>query len=119
MKQCACLFIRTAALLRAALVFIVIAACQSLAPTQSVATTPVTRSAEKTATPSPIPTITFTPSPTPTIAELIFPYTIEGLREHNFQGGSIHIRTILEETEKFTAYLIDYPSDGLTITGVM
>ncbi len=70
-------------------------------------------------TPSPVPTITFTPSPTPTIEELIFPYTIEGLRQHVFQSGKIHIRSKLDENEKFTSYLIDYPSDGLTITGVM
>jgi dipeptidyl aminopeptidase/acylaminoacyl peptidase len=72
-----------------------------------------------TITPSPIPTITFTPSPTPTIEELIFPYTIDGLRQHDFKSGSIHIRSILDENDQFTSYLIDYPSDGLTITGVM
>jgi dipeptidyl aminopeptidase/acylaminoacyl peptidase len=70
-------------------------------------------------TPSPVPTKTFTPSPTPTIEESIFPYTIDGLRQHDFQSGKIHIRSTLDETEKYTSYLIDYPSDGLTITGVM
>jgi dipeptidyl aminopeptidase/acylaminoacyl peptidase len=73
----------------------------------------------ETSTPSPVPTVTFTPSPTPTIEELIFPYTINGLREHEFKSGSIHVRNILDETTTFTTYLIDYPSDGLTITGVM
>ena len=29
------------------------------------------------------------------------------------------MRNILDETDTFTTYLIDYPSDGLTITGVM
>jgi dipeptidyl aminopeptidase/acylaminoacyl peptidase len=63
--------------------------------------------------------LTFTPSATPTVEELIFPYTIDGLRQHDFESGSVHIRSLLDETDKFTSYLIDYPSDGLTITGVM
>jgi uncharacterized protein len=119
MKQCACLFLRTAALLPASLVFILLAACQ---PSPHTLASPVPRATEvsrETSTPSPVRTVTFTPSPTPTIAELIFPYTIDGLRQHDFKGGSIHVRTILDETDTFTTYLIDYPSDGLTITGVM
>jgi dipeptidyl aminopeptidase/acylaminoacyl peptidase len=113
MKQCACLFIHGTA----SLVLIgIVAACQpsppSLAPTLSP-----TQAQRETITPS--PTITFTPSPTPTIGELIFPYTLDGLREHDFQSGKIRIRSKLSENDKFTTYLIDYPSDGLTITGVM
>jgi dipeptidyl aminopeptidase/acylaminoacyl peptidase len=50
---------------------------------------------------------------------LIFPFTIDGLRQHDFQGGSIQIRSVLDDNDKFATYLIDYPSDGLTITGVM
>jgi len=73
----------------------------------------------ETITPSPIPTLTLTPSVTPTTEELIFPYTIDGLRQHDFQSGEIHIRETLAETEFYTQYLIDYPSDGLTITGIM
>ena len=115
MKQCACLFSRRIA----ALVFIISAACQ---PTPVPVSSPVPEAAEvqsATVTPSPIPTATYTASPTPTIEELIFPYTIDGLRQHDFKSGSIHIRSILDEKDKFTTYLIDYPSDGLTITGVM
>lgn len=115
MKQCACLFIRRTT----ALVFVVIAACQPLTAAVPTATLPVPKSVDETATPSPIPTVTFTPSPTPTTKELIFPYTIAGLRQHDFKSGSVHIRSILDENDKFTTYLIDYPSDGLTITGVM
>ena len=115
MKQCACLFIRRTT----ALVFVVIAACQPLTAAVPRATSPVPKSVDETATPSPIPTVTFTPSPTPTTKELIFPYTIAGLRQHDFKSGSVHIRSILDENDKFTTYLIDYPSDGLTITGVM
>ena len=119
MKQCARLFIRTAALLSASLFFILIAACQ---PSLHTLPSPTPRTTEvilETATPSPVPTVTFTASPTPTIEQLIFPYTIDGLRQHDFKGGSIHVRNILDETDMFTTYLIDYPSDGLTITGVM
>jgi uncharacterized protein len=121
MKQCACLFIHTAVSLvhrTAALVFIVIAACQTV-PVSSSPTLPPSQVPVKTVTPSPIPTITFTPTATPTIEELIFPYTVEGLRQHDFQSGDIHIRSTLDENDKFTMYLIDYPSDGLRITGVM
>lgn len=95
-------------------------ACQS-APVLSteIATLPPPHVVVETVTPSPIPTLTFTPSPTPTTEELIFPYTIEGLRQHEYQSGKIHIRETIKDTEFYTSYLIDYPSDGLTITGVM
>ncbi|HKI54000.1 MAG TPA: hypothetical protein VJ987_07725, partial [Anaerolineales bacterium] len=73
----------------------------------------------ETITPSPIPTVTPTSTTVPTTEELIYPYTIDGLREHDFQSGEINIRETLDETEFYTSYLIDYPSDGLTITGVM
>ncbi len=33
--------------------------------------------------------------------------------------GRFYVRSTLDENEKYTGYLIDYPSDGLTITGVM
>src|SRR5215211_8854021 len=97
---------------------IIIAACQPLPPSLP-STLPPTQALIESVTPSPIPTITLTASPTPTIEELIFPYTIDGLRQHDFKGGSIHVRNILDETTTFTTYLIDYPSEGLTITGVM
>jgi uncharacterized protein len=120
MKQRACLFIYTAALRRASLVFIVLAeACQSASPSLP-STAPITPTALKTVTPSPSPTQTLTPSPTPTFEALIFPYTLEGLRQHDFRSGKIHIRSTLDDDNQFyTSYLIDYPSDGLTITGVM
>jgi dienelactone hydrolase len=109
MKQRACLFI-----------FIVfVAACQPSPPSLPSKQTP-TQAVIETLTPSPIPTITLTASPTPTVEELICPYTIRGLRQHNFQSGKIHIRSTLDDKNQFyTSYLIDYPSDGLTITGVM
>lgn len=98
-------------------VLICLAACQPLPSAASSTLTPPLVMAS--GTPSPIPTVTYSPSPTPTIEELIFPYTIEGLRQHDFQSGEIHIRSTLEEHESYTGYLIDYLSDGLTITGVM
>jgi len=106
MKQRVCLF-----------VFVLLAACQP-APISAIPTLPMPLVIE-TSTPSPIPTETFTPSPTPTVGELIYPYTIEGLRQHQYKSGDIHIRSTLDDNEKYTGYLIDYPSDGLTITGVM
>ena len=107
MKQRACLFI-----------FIFLVACQS-APVLPAATLPSPHTPIETITPSPVPTITFTPSPTPTIEEWITSFTIDGLRQHDYQSGEIHIRSTLDENDKYTSYLIDYPSDGLTITGVM
>ncbi len=99
-------------------VFILLVACQS-APVSPEATLPSPQVIIETITPSPVPTITFTPSPTPTIEEWITSFTIDGLRQHDFQSGEIHIRSTLDENDKYTSYLIDYPSDGLTITGVM
>ncbi|MDQ7030719.1 MAG: alpha/beta fold hydrolase [Ardenticatenia bacterium] len=58
------------------------------------------------------------PSPTPTPSPLA-PYTIEGLRSREYPGGTIEIRSILARTATYTRYYIAYPSDGLTITGVM
>jgi dipeptidyl aminopeptidase/acylaminoacyl peptidase len=107
MKQRGCLFF-----------LFLLVACQST-PASPTKTLPAPQVVIETTTPSPIPSVTFTPSPTPTIDELIFPYTIDGLRQHTYQSGEIHIRSTLAETEKYTTYLIDYPSDGLTITGVM
>ena len=65
------------------------------------------------------PTVTPIPTATRTTQNAIQPYTIEGLRKHKFQSGKIIIRKNLLETENFTRYLIEYPSDGLTITGIM
>ncbi len=109
MKQCISLFF-----------LFLLVACQ-VAPATSWpnATLPPPHAVIETITSSPIPTETLTPSATPTIEELIFPFTIDGLRQHKYVSGKIHIRSTLDETDKYTSYLIDYPSDGLTITGVM
>jgi len=65
------------------------------------------------------PTLTPTSTPIPTTEEWIYPYTIEGLREHDFQNGKIKIGEVLAETDLYTRYMISYPSDNLTITGIM
>jgi dipeptidyl aminopeptidase/acylaminoacyl peptidase len=62
---------------------------------------------------------TVQPAPTHTVEQAIQPYTIDGLRQHDYQGGDIHIREILDTNDVYTRYSIDYPSDGLTITGIM
>lgn len=50
----------------------------------------------------------------------MYPYTIDGLRHHQFQkGGRIWIEKTLAQTRDYTSYIISYPSDGLKITGVM
>jgi uncharacterized protein len=70
---------------------------------------------------TPIPTKTLepqTPIVTP-IPFLMYPYTIQGLREREYQSGSITILSTLMVADVYTSYLISYPSDGLTITGVM
>jgi dipeptidyl aminopeptidase/acylaminoacyl peptidase len=46
-------------------------------------------------------------------------YTIEGLRAREYPGGDIQVRAVLTYTNVFTRYYIDYPSDDLTITGIM
>ncbi len=60
-----------------------------------------------------------TSTPLPTIAQLIYPYTIDGLRHHKYLSGSVTIGTQLARTDVFTSYQISYPSDGLIITGMM
>ena len=64
------------------------------------------------------PTLTPSPTPIPTTEEWIYPYTIAGLREHDYQGSEINVGDILEETDLYTRYAIDYSSDGLTIPGL-
>ncbi len=68
---------------------------------------------------TPAPTITPIPTATRTMQVAMDAYTIEGLRAHEFQSGEIHIRETLLETKVFTRYLIEYPSDGITVTGVL
>jgi dipeptidyl aminopeptidase/acylaminoacyl peptidase len=59
-----------------------------------------------------MPAATATPHP-------LFSYTIAGLQEQDFSGGTLDIRAVLEETGLHSRYYISYPSDDLTITGLM
>lgn len=68
---------------------------------------------------TPMPSVTPRPTATRTTEQALYPFTIAGLREHKFQSGKIKIRKTLFETEIFTRYLIEYPSDGLIITGIL
>ena len=68
---------------------------------------------------TPTPTLIPPPTATPTVDQWIFPYTIEGLRSHEFQGGKVTVLETLAKTDVYTRYRISYPSDGLTITGVL
>ena len=68
---------------------------------------------------TPTPSVTPRPTATKTIEQALYPFTIDGLRKHEFQSGEIVIRETLLQTENFTRYLIAYPSDGLTVTGIL
>jgi dienelactone hydrolase len=102
MKQCIGLFI-----------FIGLAGCNFPAPTPSL---PTAHAIIETMTPLPTETPTQTPE---VITNLIFPYTIPGLREHEYQSGTITILSALFINEEYSRYFISYPSDGLNITGIL
>ncbi len=88
-------------------------------PTSTPTRTPsptITLTPTVTPTPTDTPTPTVTPTPTRSPMDA---YTIPGLREREYPGGTLQIRAVLTTTEVFTRYYIDYPSDGLTITGIM
>ena len=99
--------------LRSVFVILFLSACQA-----SVATATPTPSATIIPSTS-TPTNTPLPTATKTTEQAIQPYTIEGLRNHEFENGPITIVETLLETENFTRYLIEYPSDGITITGIL
>ena len=94
-----------------------LAACAPAAATSPPA--PVAPSATRSPKPTRPPTVTVAPTATMTYAQALHPFTIEGLRARDYQSGSIRVVGVITQTESFTSYLIEYPSDGLTITGVM
>ena len=90
-------------------------ATATLTPTPTASpTATATPTTTPTATPSPTPTVTPTATPNPYL-----PFTVPGLRERTFTGGDITITNYWEETDAFTRYTISYPSDDLTISGMM
>ncbi len=96
---------------------LVLFGCQTAADLPVTPTAPTLVQATATDIPTPVPSPF--PTATPTVADLIHPYTIDGLRHHNYQSGTIQIQALLEKTDVYTRYLIAYPSDGLKITGIM
>ncbi len=102
--------------------YIFLAACAT-APASPTATLPppIVTIIHATEMPTSIPateTPTIVPAPT-ALPHLMYPYTIAGLRERTFSGGEIQILQTLLQTQTYTRYLISYPSDGLTITGIL
>jgi len=97
----------------------VVTATLTSSPTATATHTPsTTPTPTDTATPTNTPTPTRTPVPTPTVSPMD-QYTIPGLRERNYPGGTINVRSVLAYTDVFTRYYIDYPSDEYTVTGIM
>jgi dipeptidyl aminopeptidase/acylaminoacyl peptidase len=81
-----------------------------------VAPTPVvfptaTQTTPPTSTPAP-PTLAPTPHPLAGV-------TIDGQRARAYPGGTIQILRTLETTDAYIRHYIAYPSDGLTITGIL
>lgn len=74
-----------------------------------------------TATPSitPTSTATSTPTATPTLHPAIYGATIDGLRARAYPGGQIEITHTILVTDAYTRTYITFPSDGLTISGLM
>ena len=100
------------------LVFLV--ACSSTTPALPTETLP--SPAVTLIHPSETATSTATPQVTPTataLPHLMYPYTIAGLRERQFEGGEIEIGARIAFNDQFSSYLIAYPSEGLRITGVV
>lgn len=85
----------------------------------NTATPTATVTATPTFTVTPSPTNTPTPTSTPTIHPTLKGVTIDGLRERAYEGGQIRITDTILVTDAYTRTYITYPSDGLTISGLM
>jgi dipeptidyl aminopeptidase/acylaminoacyl peptidase len=84
-------------------------ATQTLTPTATA-----TRTSAPTATQTSTPTRTATPTPNP-----LEPYTVLGMRERAYPGGEIAIQWTYTRTNAYTRHYVTYPSDELTISGVL
>ncbi|MFM8877446.1 MAG: alpha/beta hydrolase family protein [Anaerolineae bacterium] len=99
------------------ILLVVLTACTSAPATPTLTLPPpVVTIIPATETPTPFPTSTPTATPLP---HLMYPYTIAGLRERDFPGGEIQIGARIAFNDQFSTFLISYPSEGLTITGVL
>lgn len=86
-------------------------------PVATETCTPVpTHTPTPTLSPTPVPP-TLTAIPSPVVPEEFSPYTIYALRARSYGGGQIEALEVMDEGEKFTRYMIRYPSDGLNIYG--
>ncbi len=65
-----------------------------------------------TRTPARTPTPTATPNP-------LAPYTIDALATRSYGESDILVREVLESDGPYYRYVIEYLSDGLTVTGLM
>lgn len=100
------------------IIFLLVSACQPASTPTAELPGPVVQVITPTGTPGVAPSPTSPPSPTP-LRDIIFPYTIAGLRERNYPAGQIQIGAPLVVTDSYIRYPISYPSDGLTITGIL
>ena len=82
--------------------------------TVAPSTAPLSTAAPTTTPTPPPPTIPPTPTPDP-YADL----TIAALAARSYGGGLLEIIDTVESNDRFTRYVIKYPSDGLTIYGFM
>ncbi len=74
------------------------------------------------ATATRLPTSTPLPPPTPTAVPTLspnWPLWITGMRYRSYDGGQVTLHGLFGETSKYTTYLIFYPSEGLSISGMM
>jgi dienelactone hydrolase len=88
-----------------------------VAPTREpTATVTLTVTSVPTMTPEPTLTLlpTVAPSATPDPYEAM---TVDALAARAYGGGELQILETLERNEQFARYLIQYPSDGLNISG--
>lgn len=88
-------------------------------PPPNTATFTATTTATPTATLTPTRTDTPTPTGTPTIHPELAGATIDGLRARAYPGGQIRITHTILVTDAYTRTYITFPSDGLTISGLM
>lgn len=101
-------------------------AIETAAPTRAAVNTTIpTATATATATPTftrtftPTRTHTPTPTQTPTPHPDLIGVTIEGLRAREYPGGQIRITHTITVTDAYTRTYITFPSDDLTISGLM
>ncbi len=96
------------------LIALIISACSTATATPVIPELVVT-----IVPPTSVPSKTPQPTATLTTEQAMQPYTIAGLREREYESGTIKRGEPVLETDNFIRYLISYPSDGLTITGVL